>query len=190
MAALGIEVLALSGILVTSAGPFTRQIGGGQSYTQDLVSGLAARGHEVTVLEPMAPTANVAEPLHASSWGTIPVWSVQLPLLNETLEEQSTELSAARIALFCRLLRRVQPDVVQINGLMPTMVGACNALGIRHLVVAHHPDEVCPKGDLLTPADAICTAVPSPAICGPCVLRCKKGGFGADCFSLSFPVVC
>lgn len=168
----------MSRILVTSAGPFTRQIGGGQSYTQDLVSGLAVRGHEVTVLAPMAPTANDAEPLQASFWNTIPVWSVQLPLSGETLEEQNTELSAQRIDLFCRVLRQARPDVVQINGLMPTMVRACNALGIRHVVVAHHPGEVCPKGDLLTPADAICTAVPSPAVCGPCMLRCKKGGFG------------
>lgn len=168
----------MSRILVTSAGPFTRQIGGGQSYTQDLVSGLAARGHEVTVLEPMAPIANDIEPLHASSWNAIPVWSVQLPLPGESLEEQSTELSAARIDLFCQVLRQARPDVVQINGLMPTMVRACNALGIRHVVVAHHPGEVCPKGDLLTPVDTICTAVPSPAVCGPCVLRCKKGGLG------------
>lgn len=175
-------------ILIVSAGPFTRQIGGGQSYTQDLVSGLAARGHEVTVLEPLAPAANDAEPLHASSWHTIPVWSVQLPLPGETLEEQSTELSLARINLFCDVLRQIQPNVVQINGLMPTMVRACNMLRIRHVVVAHHPGEVCPKGDLLTPADTICTAVPSPAVCGPCVLRCKKGGFGVGKVLAAMPL--
>jgi len=178
----------VSRILVTSAGPFTRQIGGGQSYTQDLVSGLATRGHEVTVLEPMALAANDAEPLHASSWNTIPVWSVQLPLPGETLEEQSTELSLARINLFCEVLRQIQPNVVQINGLMPTMVRACNMLGIRHVVVAHHPGEVCPKGDLLTPSDTFCTAVPSPAVCGPCVLRCKKGGLGAGKVLAAFPL--
>lgn len=178
MAALGVENRALSRILVTSAGPFTRQIGGGQSYTQDLVSGLAARGHKVTVLEPMVLRANATELLHIGTWNAIPVWSVELPLPGETLEEQSTELSAARISLFCQVLRQIQPDVVQINGLMPTMVRACNTLGLRHVVVAHHPGETCPKGDLLTPVDTICTAVPSPAVCGPCVLRCKKGGLG------------
>lgn len=178
MEAFDIEGFAVSRILVTSAGPFTRQIGGGQSYTQDLVLGLAARGHEVTVLEPVVPTENDAELLHASSWNAIPVWSVQLPLPSETLEEQSTELSALRVSLFCQVLRQIQPDVVQINGLMPTMVRACNSLGVRHVVVAHHPGEVCPKGDLLTPADTICIAVPSPSVCGPCVLRCKKGGKG------------
>ena len=169
----------MSRILVVSAGPFTRQIGGGQSYTQDLASGLAARGHRVTVLEPMDSAGQAGAPLlQSGSWNGIDVQSVRLPLPGETLEEQYTQLSPARIDLFCQILRTIGPDVVQINGLMPTMVRACNALGIRHVVVAHHPGEVCPKGDLLTPEDAICTAVPAPSVCGPCVLRCKKGGLG------------
>jgi glycosyltransferase involved in cell wall biosynthesis len=168
----------LSKILVVSAGPFTRQIGGGQSYTQDLASGLAARGHQVTVLEPMDSADEAGEALDSGLWNGIRVWSVRLPLPGETLEEQSSQLSPARIDLFCQILRNVGPDLVQVNGLMPPMVRACNILGIRHVVVAHHPGEVCPKGDLLTPADAICTVVPSPALCGPCVLQCKKGGMG------------
>ena len=169
----------MSRILVVSAGPFTRQIGGGQSYTQDLASGLAARGHRVTVLEPMDSVGQAGAPLlQSGSWNGIDVQSVRLPLPGETLEEHCTQLSPARIDLFCQILRTIGPDVVQINGLMPTMVRACNALGIRHVVVAHHPGEVCPKGDLLTPEDAMCTAVPAPSVCGPCVLRCKKGGLG------------
>lgn len=164
---------------MVAAGPFTRQIGGGQSYTQDLATGLAARGHHVTVLEPMdAGTDAGDELLQSGIWNGIDVRSVRLPLPGETLEDQYTQLSPARIDLFCQILRTIGPDVVQINGLMPTMVRACNALGIQHVVVAHHPGEVCPKGDLLTPEDAICTAVPAPSVCGPCVLRCKKGGLG------------
>ena len=169
----------MSKILVVSAGPFTRQIGGGQSYTQDLATGLATRGHRVTVLEPMDAGADGGDALvQSGAWNGIDVRSVRLPLPGETLEEQNTQLSPARIDLFCQILRTIGPDVVQINGLMPTMVRACNALGVRHVVVAHHPGEVCPKGDLLTPEDAICTAVPAPSVCGPCVLRCKKGGLG------------
>lgn len=179
MAAPEAGATALSKILVVSAGPFTRQIGGGQSYTQDLATGLATRGHRVTVLEPMDAGANGGDALvQSGAWNGIDVRSVRLPLPGETLEEQNTQLSPARIDLFCQILRTIGPDVVQINGLMPTMVRACNALGIRHVVVAHHPGEVCPKGDLLTPEDAICTAVPAPSVCGPCVLRCKKGGLG------------
>lgn len=170
---------ALSKILVVSAGPFTRQIGGGQSYTQDLATGLTARGHWVTVLEPMDLNGDAGAPLlQSGTWNGIDVRSVRLPLPCETLEEQNTQLGPARIELFCQILRTIGPDVVQINGLMPTMVRACNVLGVRHVVVAHHPGEVCPKGDLLTPEDAICTAVPAPSICGACVLRCKKGGMG------------
>ncbi len=169
----------MSNILVVSAGPFTRQIGGGQSYTQDLAAGLAARGHRVTVLEPMDLNGDADAPLlQSGTWNGIDVRSVRLPLPGETLEDQYTQLSPARVDLFCQILRTIGPDVVQINGLMPTMVRACNALGVRHVVVAHHPGEVCPKGDLLTPEDAMCTAVPAPSICGPCVLRCKKGGLG------------
>ncbi|MFM2074949.1 MAG: hypothetical protein RJB34_1254 [Pseudomonadota bacterium] len=165
-------------ILIVSAGPFTRQIGGGQSYTQDLATGLARRGHEVTVLEPMDSLNTEDEAVQSSVWHDIPVLSVRLTLQGETLEEQYSGLSQVRVALFCEILRKAQPDVVQINGLMPTVVRACNKLAIRHVVVAHHPGEVCPKGDLLTPADTICTVVPSPAACGACVLKCKKGGMG------------
>jgi glycosyltransferase involved in cell wall biosynthesis len=50
--------------------------------------------------------------------------------------------------------------------------------GFSIFVVAHHPGEVCPKGDLLTPNDSICKVVPSPALCAPCVLKCKKRGLG------------
>lgn len=178
MAAFEAGAAALSKILIVSAGPFTRQIGGGQSYTQDLAAGLAARDHQVTVLEPMDSAANAGNLLQSSDWSGIRVWSVRLPLHGETLEEQSSQLSPARIDLFCQILRNIGPDVVQVNGLMPPMVRACNILGIRHVVVAHHPGEVCPKGDLLTPSDDICTVVPQPALCGPCVLQCKKGGMG------------
>lgn len=178
MAAFEAGAAALSKILIVSAGPFTRQIGGGQSYTQDLASGLAARGHQVTVLEPMDSATAAGEALQSRVWNGIEVWSVRLPLPGETLEEQSSQLSPTRIDLFCQILRNIGPDVVQVNGLMPPMVRACNMLRIRHVVVAHHPGEVCPKGDLLTPSDAICTVVPQPALCGPCVLQCKKGGMG------------
>lgn len=178
MAAFEAGAAALSKILIVSAGPFTRQIGGGQSYTQDLAAGLAARDHQVTVLESMDSAANAGNLLQSSDWSGIRVWSVRLPLHGETLEEQSSQLSPARIDLFCQILRNIGPDVVQVNGLMPPMVRACNILGIRHVVVAHHPGEVCPKGDLLTPSDDICTVVPQPALCGPCVLQCKKGGMG------------
>jgi glycosyltransferase involved in cell wall biosynthesis len=178
LAALAIGAAALSKILVVSAGPFTRQIGGGQSYTQDLVTGLAARGHMVTVLDPMDSAASPGSLLQSSEWNGFRVWAVRLPLPNEALDEQSSQLSPARIDLFCQILRNISPDVVQVNGLMPPMVRACNILGIRHVVVAHHPGEVCPKGDLLTPSDAICTVVPQPALCAPCVLQCKKGGMG------------
>jgi hypothetical protein len=92
----------LSKILVVSAGPFTRQIGGGQSYTQDLVTGLAARGHQVTVLEPMDSAADAGDVLQSSLWNGIEVWSVRLPLPGETLEEQSSQLSPRASICFAR----------------------------------------------------------------------------------------
>ena len=170
------KAIHLSRILIVSAGPFSSQIGGGQSYVQDLVVGYSGRGHAVTVLEPVRPGQGVA--VGPNLWQGIAVYPVALPLPGETLEEQSTELGETRIALFCEILRKIDPDVVHINGLMPTMVQACRHLGVRHVVVAHHPGEVCPKGDLLRPDDSICTLVPSPEVCGACVLRCKKGGAG------------
>ena len=170
------KAVDLKNILIVSAGPFTSQIGGGQSYVQDLVSGLSGRGHTVSVLEPVGPSEG--DVVLASSWRGITVHSVALPLPTETLTEHYTELGEARIALFCDILREIEPHVVHINGLMPTMVRACCRLGIPHVVVAHHPGEVCPKGDLLRPDDSICTLAPSAEVCVACVLRCKKAGAG------------
>ena len=102
MAAVATGARGLSRILVVSAGPFTRQIGGGQSYTQDLVTGLAARGHQVKVLEPMDSAAEAGDAVQSGLWNGIGVWSVRLPVPGETLEEQSSQLSPARIDLFAR----------------------------------------------------------------------------------------
>lgn len=173
----------MSRILLVAAGPFTRQIGGGQTYVQELALGLKARGHEIHVLEPDPTiydpsTQPVPEGYGQSTWHDIPVWSLTLPLEGETLEDQYSELGSQRIALVEKILVTIKPDMVQINGLIPTFVEACKNLAIRYFVVAHHPGEVCPKGDLLTPEDTICTVVPDISVCAPCVLRCKKGGKG------------
>lgn len=178
----------MSRILLVAAGPFTRQIGGGQTYVQELALGLKARGHEIHVLEPDHSASPSGETYWQSLWQAVPVWSLGLPVEGESLEDQYSELGNQRIALVGKLLRTIEPDIVQINGLMPALVKACKNLAIPHLVVAHHPGEVCPKGDLLTPEDRICTVVPDISVCGPCVLRCKKGGRGVGKLLAKLPL--
>ena len=166
-------------ILVVSAGPFTNQIGGGQSYTQDLVVGLQKRGHLVNVLEPVDRNFLGENAFKKGAWNNIPVWSVGLPISGESKADSYEELSNSRIQLFAEILKRIAPEVVQLNGLMPGMVRACNLLGIKHFIVAHHPGEICPKGDLLNASDEICTITPSAKLCGACILKSKKVGWGA-----------
>lgn len=162
-------------ILITSAGPLTSQIGGGQSYVQDIAVGLHSLGHDVVLIEPVfLPESNVI--LQHWLWQNMPVCSVNLSAIIENQEESSSGLGQARLTLLGSLLQQYQPDVVHINSLISTMVRACVTNDIPHLVVAHHPGEVCPKGDLLTADDTICTQVPSPELCGPCVMRCQKRG--------------
>ena len=165
-------------ILIVSAGPLNRQIGGGQAYVQDLAMGLRDKGHKVFVLEPGGAATSPSIEITEWQWQGIPVYSLPLPLPGESLRDQLTELGRERIDWIKKLLMRLAPDVVQINGMMPSLVGACRELGLRHVVVAHHPGEVCPKGDLLRPDDSICTLRPGIDVCTPCVLRCKKPGFG------------
>jgi glycosyltransferase involved in cell wall biosynthesis len=165
-------------ILIVSAGPLNRQIGGGQAYVQDLAMGLRAKGHDIILLEPansaQCPGGNIAE----WAWEGIPVFSLSLPLPGERLGDCISELGGERLERVKTLLNRIKPHVVQINGMMPPLVSACRELGLRHLVVAHHPGEVCPKGDLLRPDDSICKLRPGIEVCAACVLRSKKPGFG------------
>src|SRR5690606_2990410 len=111
----------------------------GQTYVQELALGLKARGHEIHVLEPDHSATSNDQPYRQSVWQSIPVWSLGLPLVGESLEDQYSELGSQRIALVENMLRNIEPDVVQINGLIPTLVKACKNLAIPHLVVAHHP---------------------------------------------------
>ncbi len=175
-------------ILIITAGPLKRQIGGGQSYVQDLSRALLARGHDLCLFEPVPVTAETATEPVESRWQDMPLWSMPVRLPSESLEEQYSELGETRIARMEALIVRINPSVVQINGMMPTVVRACNNLGIPHLVVAHHPGEVCPKGDLLTPEDTICRVRPHIRVCGPCVLRCKKKGRGVGSLLARLPL--
>lgn len=156
---------------------------------QDLATGLKAMGHEVILIEPLSlPDSD--EVLHHSLWQNIPLCSVNLYALSESKEESNSGLGIARINLLSGLLQQYKPDVVHINGLIPSMVRTCVANRIPHLVVAHHPGEVCPKGDLLTADDAICTQIPSPELCGPCVIRCQKRAHWVGKLLGAFPMRC
>ncbi len=129
-----------------------------------------------------------AEHLLDRVWQDMPVCTINLAALGESQVESNSGLGAVRLALLTRLLQQYAPDVVHINGLIPSMVRACVASQTPHLVVAHHPGEVCPKGDLLTVDDAICTQAPSPELCGPCVMRCQKRGHWVGKVLGAFPM--
>lgn len=175
-------------ILIVSAGPLNRQIGGGQVYVQDLALGLHAKGHDICLLEPASSTSSPHGKIAEWVWQGIPVFSLPLPLSKENLRDQLTELGRDRITLLKKLLMDLDLDVVQINGMMPSLVSACRELNLRHTVVAHHPGEVCPKGDLLRPDDSICTLRPEIDVCAACVLRSKKTGFGIGKLLALIPV--
>ena len=159
---------------MVSAGAFLGQIGGGQSYTQDLVSEFYSRGHEVFVLDPSSRDSIKCPPKEILPWKGAIVYKIQFDHLQESKKEQYSGLGAKRISFLEHILSEIKPDVVQINSLMPSMVRACNNLGIKYYVVAHHPGEVCPKGDLLTIGDTICTSVPSSEVCIRCVYATNR----------------
>jgi glycosyltransferase involved in cell wall biosynthesis len=163
-------------ILIVAAGRFTNQIGGGQSYTQDLALGLKNRGHSVVVLEFSGESFTGVD--QVSLWNEIPVWSVKVSGAKDSKSDYYSELGISRVDFFVKILEEIDPEYIQINNLIPGMVRACNRLGLRHFVVAHHPGEICPKGDLLTSSDKICTVSPTPKICGKCILDSKKQAWG------------
>lgn len=164
----------MSKILVVSAGSFLGQIGGGQSYTQDLVNELNSRGHEVFILDPSNRESIKCAPSEIIRWKGMIVYKIHFDHLQECKKDQYSGLGSKRISFLEHILSEIKPDIVQINSLMPSMVKACNNLGIKYYVVAHHPGEVCPKGDLLTIGDAICTSVPSNKVCIRCAYATNR----------------
>jgi glycosyltransferase involved in cell wall biosynthesis len=165
-------------IVLYFPGPFDRGFGGGQVYVRALAVELLRRGHAVAVLARDPWLADGKEPyrIDRRQYGQVPVRGIALNPRRLSAGEAASETSPLLQAAMREVLSECTPDVVHVNGWMPSLCLLCRDLAIPHLVTAHHPGEACPNGALLTPEDAICQRPAHAGICVSCVCRTKRGG--------------
>ncbi|MBF0380165.1 MAG: glycosyltransferase [Magnetococcales bacterium] len=161
--------------LIVAPGSYDGHIGGGQKYVQDLAFELLSRGNSVTVIEELREkNQHSTNQTSNRTISGVHIISVHFPLVGESIKEQKSQTGQQRREFLQDIIKKIAPDYIHINGMIPPMVAACNVLNIPYLVVCHHPGEVCPKGDLLRWDNSICNEKPSTNICPKCVIRCQK----------------
>ncbi len=163
-------------ILVSSAGPLTGQVGGGQVYVQNLARELRGRGYDVHLVAPArSGVEEGAERLERYDFEGIPVTGVAASDCGRPRKSRG-ELDGGLLATLSSLLQEVEPDVVHINGWKAAWATTCRQQAVPHVITAHHPGIACPAGALLTPDDHICDRPMSPKACVPCHCTQLNGG--------------
>lgn len=156
-------------ILLSTAGFFPNSFGGGQVYVYRLAKELIRRGHDVTILtSDMWQDGNGENILNSYEYGGIPVRAIRLNPKTLSAGDLYSELSPILMENLRTLLKRLNPDVVHINGIKAPLILICNELNRPNVVTAHHPGFACPAGDLLTPDEGLCEKRAHPTVCIPC----------------------
>jgi hypothetical protein len=118
-------------ILVVAAGPFTRQMAEDKVIPRISYSGLASRGYDIKVLEPMRSGTETSERLQSSFWKDVEGYSIGASAIGgeKRFEDRSSQLSVIRIKLFCQILKKLAClTLYLINGVMQPIVRASNIL--------------------------------------------------------------
>lgn len=159
-------------ILISSAGPFTGMVGGGQIYTHALAKGLITRGHEIFILSSRY-SHEFGEKVHLRQIevDSLPVFDVTIHPGRIGPGPLASQRDPDLVAALRDVIRRVRPEFLHLNGMYSPLATIAKEEGIPHLGVVHHPGEACPKGDLLRPDDSICRLAANPGNCIPCFCR-------------------
>jgi len=151
--------------------------GGGQVYVYNLSKELKRRGHEVVIITNKASQKN-SRLYHIEDYeyDGLSVKAISLNPDFITQSELSSGLIEIQIMALKDIISNLNPDLIHINGLKASLITVCNALGIRHVVTAHHPGFACPVSTLLRPDESLCTETANIKVCLPCCSKHKRSG--------------
>jgi glycosyltransferase involved in cell wall biosynthesis len=164
-------------LLISAAGTLDGQVGGGQVYVQDLVRGLAARGHQLSAVS-AAPWDGGDEPyrIRWRQFEGIEVANVSINPGGIDAGQGWTGLSQPTLYALHAVVDRVGPELIHLNGFKPALTKVAAEREIPHVVTAHHGGVACPVGTLLRPDDSICQLPLSDRQCPSCYCKQLRGG--------------
>jgi glycosyltransferase involved in cell wall biosynthesis len=159
-------------VLVVSNGFPPRGNFGTEFYTQELVHGLARRGHEVAVLHPERSGAKPRYALELALEGGIPVHLLHNP--GDPRKRFAASYRDERVELvFDELLARLRPEVVHFTyllwGLSLRLPEVAAARGIPALLTLTDYGLLCHRGQMFDWRLATCGGPRPPEECARCV---------------------
>lgn len=166
-------------LLISAAGSFDAQVGGGQVYVQKLAAELHRRGHGVVVIavEPWAPRDDShVWAVRWSQWRGISVAAVSIDPAAARPGERWSERSGPMMQALRSVVEQVSPSLMHLNGIKAALTTLAIERAIPHVITAHHGGVACPAGALLRPDDSICTRALERRACASCYCRQLQGG--------------
>jgi glycosyltransferase involved in cell wall biosynthesis len=159
-------------ILVVSNGYPPRGKWGTEFYTQELVRGLAARGHELAVLHPERSGAKPRGTVVEVSERGVPVYLLHNAGDPARSFAQSYADPAAERA-FEDVLARVQPDLVHFTyllwGLSVRMVALAEERGVPSVITLTDYGLLCHRGQMFDHRLRACGGPHPPSVCARCI---------------------
>jgi len=163
-------------ILLSTAGSLAGPIGGGWTYSRELIRELVSRGHTLHVVDggvsvPSAvPPTEVLAQLDGVSFSRIDAGV-------SALSPSSWSARHARPLLQLRdILQWFSPDVVHANGHKGLMSRASRLARVPCVATVHHPGVVCPVGTMTTYTKNRCVRRAEDRICRICYCRQRPRG--------------
>ncbi len=162
-------------IVLSVNGFLPNTYGGGQVYVWRVAKELSRRRWEVSILSPRQHSRPAK-----GQGGVENRLFDDIKVIEYSLDETATSPLELYLhdgphvrKVLGEILESVNPDVVHINAAKAALVGICNAIGIDHVVTAHHAGIACANGTLVTPSESFCTVPMSAKACIPCCVRTR-----------------
>ncbi len=162
-------------VLIVSSHGADRTFGGAERYVHDLLSGLEARGHEISLLSVFPVDETSAAPtwtLHRTDWREDRV---------RRYRNHVGDWVAAPWPRLHELLASARPDIVHTNNLIGLGTGIwerARRLGIPVVHTLHDYHLLCPRTTLTRRDGRPCD--PSPLLCGLRTRRLARWGGGVE----------
>ncbi len=159
-------------VLVVSNGFPPRGKWGTEFYTKELVTGLVARGHEVSVLHPDRTGGESRYTLQATQENGVPVYLLHNPGdPRKSFEDSYSNPEVERV--FENLLKRIQPDLVHFTyllwGLSARLPVVAREVGVPAVVTLTDYGLLCHRGQMFDWRLRRCFGPHPPEVCARCI---------------------